>query len=75
MSSDGNSLPFAHTLNGTCAAIPRLLIALIENGVQFDDNEQVNGMDLPQALRPFWIGGDAFAPPSKEGRKYLINWV
>ncbi|OBZ68406.1 Serine--tRNA ligase [Grifola frondosa] len=30
-------LPFAHTLNGTAAAIPRLIVALLENGARFDD--------------------------------------
>ena len=31
------SVPFAHTLNGTAAAVPRLIVALVENGVIFDD--------------------------------------
>lgn len=48
-------LPFAHTLNGTAAAIPRLIVALIENGVQFNDKEEITGLQLPHALRPFWI--------------------
>jgi seryl-tRNA synthetase len=50
-------LPFAHTLNGTAAAIPRLIIALVENGVRFDSTGGVVGLVLPAALRPFWIGG------------------
>lgn len=48
-------LPFAHTLNGTAAAIPRLIVALIENGVQFNDKEEITTLRLPRALRPFWI--------------------
>lgn len=48
-------LPFAHTLNGTAAAIPRLIVALIENGVQFNEKGEIAGLRLPQALRPFWI--------------------
>lgn len=61
------SLPFAHTLNGTAAAIPRLIIALIENGARFDDDGKPVGLDLPLVLKPFWIGG--------EGPRNLIRWV
>ncbi|KAH9486542.1 Serine--tRNA ligase, chloroplastic/mitochondrial [Psilocybe cubensis] len=58
-------LPFAHTLNGTAAAIPRLIVALIENGVQFNDKEEITGIRLPHALRPFWI---------KSGVRDIIRW-
>lgn len=74
MATDG-SLPFAHTLNGTCAAVPRLIIALVENGVKLDDAGEISGLTLPQALKPFWIGGDDFASPSKEGTRYRIDWA
>jgi seryl-tRNA synthetase len=50
-------LPFAHTLNGTAAAIPRLIVALLENGARFAANGSVEGVDLPRALKPFWPGG------------------
>ena len=50
------SLAFAHTLNGTAAAIPRLIVALLENGVRFDESGSVVGLDLPLALKPFWVG-------------------
>jgi seryl-tRNA synthetase len=49
-------IPFAHTLNGTAAAIPRLIIALLENGVRFDEKGNPSGLDLPAILRPFWLG-------------------
>lgn len=49
-------LAFAHTLNGTAAAIPRLIIALIENGAFFDDEGSVVGIRLPACLRPYWYG-------------------
>lgn len=49
-------LPFAHTLNGTAAAIPRLIIALLENGAVFDEEGNVRGVRLPKVLRPFWVG-------------------
>jgi len=48
------SLPFAHTLNGTAVAVPRLIVALLENGAIFNDSGQVVGISLPVALKPFW---------------------
>ncbi|KAF8323125.1 seryl-tRNA synthetase [Clavulina sp. PMI_390] len=46
---------FAHTLNGTAAAIPRLIVALLENGARLESGKVV-GLDLPKALLPFWLG-------------------
>lgn len=48
---------FAHTLNGTAAAIPRLIVALVENGARLE-NGRVVGLDLPKVLEPFWLGTD-----------------
>jgi seryl-tRNA synthetase len=59
-------LPFAHTLNGTAAAIPRLIVALLENGAILDDAGEITGIRLPTALKPFWIG-------SSDG-KNIIQW-
>jgi seryl-tRNA synthetase len=59
-------LPFAHTLNGTAAAIPRLVIALLENGVRLDPNGEVVGLNLPVTLKPFWLGGSP---------RDLVRWV
>lgn len=59
-------VPFAHTLNGTAAAVPRLIIALVENGAVFDDSGAVVGLQLPSVLKPFWVGGNA---------RGLIRWV
>ncbi|KAF8665433.1 hypothetical protein AX16_000452 [Volvariella volvacea WC 439] len=64
--SQHSTLPFAHTLNGTAAAIPRLIVALLENGVIFDKNDEVIGIRLPAALKPFWT-----AP--QNGRS-IIQW-
>lgn len=50
------SLPFAHTLNGTAAAIPRLIVAILENRARFNEKGEVVGLDLPAALKPFWVG-------------------
>ncbi|KAF8338026.1 uncharacterized protein EI90DRAFT_3144359 [Cantharellus anzutake] len=54
--SPPSPLPFAHTLNGTAAAIPRLIIALLENNVRFGSHGEIVGVDLPRCLLPFWIG-------------------
>ena len=59
-------LPFAHTLNGTAAAVPRLIVALVENGAVFDEAGAVTGLRLPKALQPFWVGGNP---------RGLITWV
>lgn len=47
---------YAHTLNGTAVAIPRLIVALLENGARIEEG-QVVGLDLPRTLTPFWIDG------------------
>ena len=62
---DGRQSHYAHTLNATAAAIPRLIVALLET---YSGNKLV----LPASLRPFWLGGAAdphvqwaeLAPPS-----------
>jgi seryl-tRNA synthetase len=62
--SSGGSTPvsvgnrFAHTLNGTAAAIPRLIVALIENGIELDDSGEPVALCLPGVLRPYWLGDD-----------------
>lgn len=58
---------YAHTLNGTAAAIPRLIVALLENGARFDDSGEVVGIDLPGVLRPFW-------PDTTPGRG-IVRWI
>ncbi|WWD15665.1 serine-tRNA ligase [Kwoniella shandongensis] len=70
-------MPFAHTLNGTAAAIPRLLVALLENGLQYEMKEGskdvvYTGLDLPKALERFWVGGNEVGEGSKKGE---IRWV
>ncbi|CCO35026.1 seryl-tRNA synthetase [Rhizoctonia solani AG-1 IB] len=53
-------LPYAHTLNGTAAAVPRLIVALIENGVKFKEGGDLECLVLPSVLRKYWVGGDKF---------------
>lgn len=70
-------LAFAHTLNGTCAAIPRLLVALLENGVRLGDavqdgSKEILGLDLPKALQKFWVGGDTIGRGQNQRE---IRWI
>jgi seryl-tRNA synthetase len=51
-----SSIPFAHTLNGTAAAIPRLIVTILENNARFSADGQLEGLDLPKVLQPFWPG-------------------
>lgn len=47
---------FAHTLNNTVVAPPRMLIALLENNLCFDG--EYYSVKIPEALRPY-MGGKA----------------
>jgi seryl-tRNA synthetase len=55
---------YAHTLNATAAAIPRLIVALLENGAVLEA-ENVIRVRLPAVLKKYWLG--------KEDGK--IEWV
>ena len=55
---DGNY--FAHTLNNTCVAPPRMLIAFLENHLQADGT-----MTIPEVLRPYMGGKDKLVPKKK----------
>lgn len=48
---------FAHTLNNTVVAPPRMLIAFLENNLQADGS-----VKIPEALRPY-MGGNAVMTP------------
>ncbi len=50
---------FVHTLNGSGVALPRLVVALLENGQQADGS-----VVLPEALRPYMGGLERLGPPS-----------
>jgi seryl-tRNA synthetase len=58
--SPDTGIEYCHTLNGTAAAIPRLLIALLENGVNFEGS-RIQNLELPDVLRPFWLGTDTIS--------------
>jgi len=67
-------LPFAHTLNGTAVAVPRLIVALLENGARFNDSGQAVGIDLPVALKPFWPQAYSREAVRFSGRE-VVQWV
>ena len=53
---DGNKY-FAHTLNNTVAAPPRMLIAFLENNLQADGSVRI-----PEALQPYMGGNKVIMP-------------
>lgn len=54
---EGNEKYFAHTLNNTVVAPPRMLIAFLENNLQADGS-----VSIPEALRPYMGGKDKLIP-------------
>ncbi|MBQ9911984.1 MAG: serine--tRNA ligase [Firmicutes bacterium] len=52
---NGNYFP--HTLNNTCVAPPRMLIAFLENNLQEDGS-----VNIPKALRPYMGGQERLVP-------------
>lgn len=54
--ADGKT-EFVHTLNGSGVALPRLVVALLENGQQADSS-----VVLPEALRPYMGGLERLVP-------------
>ena len=51
---------FAHTLNNTCVAPPRMLIAFLENNLQEDGS-----VLIPEVLRPYMGGKEKLVPKEK----------
>ena len=54
--ADGKTY-LAHTLNNTCVAPPRMLIAFLENHLQADGT-----VTIPEVLRPYMGGKDKLVP-------------
>jgi seryl-tRNA synthetase len=52
-----NGSYFAHTLNNTVVAPPRMLIAFLENNLQADGSVRI-----PEVLRPYMGGNDKIVP-------------
>ena len=58
---DENGKPqLAHTLNNTCVAPPRMLIAFLKNHLQADGT-----VTIPEVLQPY-MGGKAVLVPNKK---------
>ena len=57
---ENGKTPLAHTLNNTCVAPPRMLIAFLENHLQADGT-----VTIPEVLRPY-MGGKAVLVPNKK---------
>ena len=57
---EGGKKYFAHTLNNTVAAPPRMLIAFLENNLQQDGSVRI-----PEVLRPY-MGGKALISPKEK---------
>ena len=56
---EDGKLYLAHTLNNTCVAPPRMLIAFLENNLNADGT-----VDIPEVLRPY-MGGKSKLIPNK----------
>lgn len=52
---------FAHTLNATACAVPRMIIAILENFQQADGS-----VVIPEPLRPFMGGMEVIASKAKK---------
>ena len=59
VNGENNQKYFAHTLNNTVVAPPRMLIAFLENNLQADGTVRI-----PEALRPY-MGGTELLVPKK----------
>ena len=57
--ADGKSY-LAHTLNNTCVAPPRMLIAFLENHLQADGS-----VTIPKVLQPYMGGLEVMVPNHK----------
>ena len=63
---DGNY--FAHTLNNTVVAPPRMLISILENNYQPDGS-----VIVPEVLRPYMGGLEKIVPDTNTANKFLFK--
>ena len=54
---ENGKMQLCHTLNNTCVAPPRMLIAFLENNLQADGT-----VLIPEVLRPYMGGKDKLVP-------------
>jgi len=57
---ENGKIQLCHTLNNTCVAPPRMLIAFLENNLQADGS-----VKIPEVLRPYMGGKDRLIPCQK----------
>ena len=57
---ENGKMQLAHTLNNTCVAPPRMLIAFLENNLQEDGS-----VLIPEVLRPYMGGKEKLVPKKK----------
>jgi len=57
---EAGKMQLCHTLNNTCVAPPRMLIAFLENNLQADGTVRI-----PQVLRPYMGGKEMLIPDRK----------
>ncbi len=57
MQDENGNKYLAHTLNNTCVASPRMLIALLENNLQKDGS-----VKIPKVLQPYMGGTEVLIP-------------
>ena len=57
---ENGKMQLCHTLNNTCVAPPRMLIAFLENNLQADGTVRI-----PQVLRPYMGGKELLVPAKK----------
>mgnify|MGYP004527847847 CR=1 FL=1 len=57
---DDGKMKLCHTLNNTCVAPPRMLIAFLENNLQKDGT-----VLIPEVLRPYMGGTEKLVPKAK----------
>jgi seryl-tRNA synthetase len=55
----GGATAFVHTLNATACAVPRMIVAILENFQQADGSVVV-----PEVLRPYLGGMEVIRPPA-----------
>lgn len=63
--TEAGELQFAHTVNATACAVPRLLIALLESNQQKDGS-----VCVPPALQPY-LGTDRITAPTHVPLQYI----
>ncbi|GBF92787.1 seryl-tRNA synthetase [Raphidocelis subcapitata] len=56
----GGATAFCHTLNATACAVPRMIVAILENFQQEDGS-----VTIPKPLRPYLGGMEAILPPAE----------